>query len=258
MLRVDNLEAGYGAVPVLRGVSLAIERNEAVAIIGANGAGKSTLVRALCGLLPVSAGSITQDGKPIDALPPHRRAEQGVAVVLENRNLFGELSVRSNLALAASHAARRRPGSGKFSLDDVLDLFPFMRARLESAVELLSGGEQQMVAIARALLLQPELLIMDEPSTGLSPKVVRDIVGVMATLRDSGMSILLVEQNVALASETSERAYVMALGRIVHEVGPGEWKGFRHDETLVRAYLGGAVSDSGGPGAGGNSRDSAL
>jgi ABC-type branched-subunit amino acid transport system ATPase component len=121
----------------------------------------------------------------------------------------------------------------------VVELFAFMRARLEAPVQLLSGGEQQMVAIARALLLHPELLIMDEPSTGLSPKVVRDIVGVMARLREGGMSILLVEQNVALAAQTCERAYVMSLGRIVHEVRRGEWDNLRDDERLLRAYLGG-------------------
>jgi ABC-type branched-subunit amino acid transport system ATPase component len=126
----------------------------------------------------------------------------------------------------------------------VLALFPFMRGRLEAPVELLSGGEQQMVAIARALLLHPELLIMDEPSTGLSPKVVRDIVQVMGQLRAGGMSILLVEQNVALAAQTCERAYVMALGRIVHEVKPGEWDGLREDERLLRAYLGGERADA--------------
>ena len=129
MLRVENLEAGYGGLPVLHGVSLAIGSNEAVAIIGANGAGKSTLVRALCGLLPVSAGTITHHGNPIHSLPPHRRAQHGIAVVLENRNLFGELSVRSNLALAATHGERRTGTVRKFSLDDVLDLFPFLRGR---------------------------------------------------------------------------------------------------------------------------------
>jgi branched-chain amino acid transport system ATP-binding protein/nonpolar-amino-acid-transporting ATPase len=126
----------------------------------------------------------------------------------------------------------------------VLELFPFMRARLEAPVQLLSGGEQQMVAIARALLLHPELLIMDEPSTGLSPKIVRDIVGVMARLRQGGMSILLVEQNVALAAETSERGYVMSLGRVVHEIRRGEWAAFRSDERLLRAYLGGERADA--------------
>ena len=244
MLRVENIEAGYGGIPVLRDVSIAIERNEAVAIIGANGAGKSTLVRALCGLLPVRAGRITHDGKEIQALPAHARSQQGIAVVLENRHLFGELSVRNNLTLAAAHSGRKREGTRSFSLEQILELFPFMRARLDAAVALLSGGEQQMVAIARALLLHPELLIMDEPSTGLSPKVVRDIVGVMARLREGGMSILLVEQNVALAAETSERAYVMSLGRVVHEVKRGEWASFLGDERLLRAYLGGERADA--------------
>jgi branched-chain amino acid transport system ATP-binding protein/nonpolar-amino-acid-transporting ATPase len=244
MLRVENIEAGYGGIPVLRDVSIAIERNEAVAIIGANGAGKSTLVRALCGLLPVRAGRITHDGQEIQALPAHSRSQQGIAVVLENRHLFGELSVRNNLTLAAAHSGRKREGTRRFSLEQILELFPFMRARLDAAVALLSGGEQQMVAIARARLLHPELLIMDEPSTGLSPKVVRDIVGVMARLREGGMSILLVEQNVALAAETSERAYVMSLGRVVHEVKRGEWASFMGDERLLRAYLGGERADA--------------
>jgi branched-chain amino acid transport system ATP-binding protein/nonpolar-amino-acid-transporting ATPase len=230
---------------VLRGVSLAIERNESVALIGANGAGKSTLVRALCGLLAVSAGRILHDDKPIHALPSHRRSQHGIAVVLEGRHLFGELTVRNNLELAAAHGAPRAARGGrKFSLGEVLELFPFMRARLDAPVELLSGGEQQMVAIARALLLHPELLILDEPSTGLSPKVVRNIVGVMARLREGGMSILLVEQNVALAAESSDRAYVMALGRVVHEIKRGEWDGFRNNERLLKAYLGGERADA--------------
>jgi branched-chain amino acid transport system ATP-binding protein/nonpolar-amino-acid-transporting ATPase len=244
VLRVEDIEAGYGGLPVLRGVSLVIERNEAVAIIGANGAGKSTLVRAICGLLPVTGGRIAHHGREVHALPPHARSQHGVAVVLENRHLFGELSVRNNLTLAAIHGERRGRTDRRFSLEDVLGLFPFMRARLDAPVQLLSGGEQQMVAIARALLLHPELLIMDEPSTGLSPKVVRDIVGVMARLREGGMSILLVEQNVALAAETSERGYVMSLGRVVHEIRRGEWDAFRNDERLLRAYLGGERADS--------------
>ena len=244
MLRVEHIESGYGGIPVLRDVSLAIERNEAVAIIGANGAGKSTLVRTLCGLLPVGAGRITHDGREIQALPAHVRSQHGIAVVLENRHLFGELSVRNNLMLAAVHSEREDKRTRRYTLDEILDLFPFMRTRLDAAVALLSGGEQQMVAIARALLLHPELLIMDEPSTGLSPKVVRDIVGVMARLREGGMSILLVEQNVALAAETSERAYVMSLGRMVHEVRRGEWAAFMSDERLLRAYLGGERADA--------------
>ncbi len=241
MLSVETIEAGYGDFPVLRGVSVAIERNEAVAIIGANGAGKSTLVRAICGLMPITAGRITRDGAEIHHLPAHQRSKHGIAVVLEGRHLFGELPVRANLELAAVHGRRRATEGKRFGIDDVLDLFPFMKGRLDAAVELLSGGEQQMVAVARALLLQPDLLILDEPSTGLSPKVVRDIVGVLASLRKGGMSILLVEQNVALASQTSDRAYVMSLGRVVHEIKRGEWEGFRHDEALIKAYLGGAA-----------------
>jgi len=237
MLETRNLTAFYGDFQALFGISLSFDARETIAIIGANGAGKSTLVRALCGLLPVRAGRITQDGREIHALPAHARSQLGIAVVLENRRLFGELSVRNNLMLALVHSEHRRAGERRFTLDQILELFPFMRARLDASVALLSGGEQQMVAIARALLLHPELLIMDEPSTGLSPKVVRDIVGVMARLREGGMSILLVEQNVALAAETSERAYVMSLGRVVHEIKRGEWPSFMSDERLLHAYL---------------------
>jgi len=251
MLTVENLEAGYGGLPVLKGVSMSIGRNESVALIGANGAGKSTLVRAICGLLPTTAGKITHDGKAIHTLPPHLRTRHGIAVVLENRHLFGELTVRNNLDLAAAHGERHAKeqqkisaAHRKFSVGQVLDLFPFMRGRLDDAVELLSGGEQQMVAIARALLLNPELLILDEPSTGLSPKVVRDIVGVMAALREGGMSILLVEQNVALAAETSERAYVMSLGRVVHEIERGNWSAFIDNDAVLKAYLGGERADA--------------
>lgn len=241
MLSTQNIEAGYGDFSVLRGVSIEIGRNESVAIIGANGAGKTTLVRALCGLMPVSAGRIVHDGRDLQSLPAHERTLLGIAVVLEGRHLFGELSVRANLQLASTHGARRQAPGKRFRIDDVLALFPFMQARLDAAVELLSGGEQQMVAIARALLLQPELLILDEPSTGLSPKVVRDIMGVLATLREGGMSILLVEQNVALAAQASDRAYVMSLGKVVHEVPRGGWAGFRDDEALIKAYLGGTA-----------------
>ncbi len=237
-LQVDSIDVGYGRIPILHGVSLSIAQNEAVAIIGANGAGKSTLVRAVCGLLPLTAGSIQKDGRQIGAMPPHQRVQEGVGVVLENRNLFGELSVRTNLE-AAQHQGNRRHVARRFEFDDVIALFPFMQERLDSAVELLSGGEQQMVAIARALLLQPDLLIMDEPSTGLAPKVLRHIVEAVDTLRKRGIAILLVEQNVALAAEIADRAYVMSLGRVVQEIHPDEWGGIMQNEDLLKAYLGG-------------------
>ena len=239
MLIIDKLQSGYGGLPVLKSVSMRIERNESVAIIGANGAGKTTLVRTLCGLLPAVAGRIVMDGVEIQDMPAHKRTGFGIAAVLENRHLFGELTVRKNLALAEAHGARRGIGDRHFGFADVLNLFPFLKTRMDAAVELLSGGEQQMVTIARALMLQPELLILDEPSTGLSPKVVKDIVAIMATLRERGMSILLVEQNVVLAAKTSERAYVMSVGNVVHEVNRGEWDSFLCNEALIRAYLGG-------------------
>ena len=239
MLKVSGLTAGYGEVEVLKGIDLEIGHNESVAIIGPNGAGKSTLVRAVCGLLPVRVGRIEKDGKDITRVPSHQRAARGIAVVLEGRHLFGEMSVRDNLELAAAHGRVPAGGYEPFGMGKVLDLFPFMRERLDAPVEYLSGGEQQMVAIARALLLQPDLLIMDEPSTGLAPRVVKDIVSVVAKLRERGMSILLIEQNVAIAAETSDRAYVLSVGRVAHEIVRGAWSAFLGDESLVKAYLDG-------------------
>lgn len=238
MLVVEELFAGYGEVNVLNEVSIEVGPNESVAIIGANGAGKSTLVSAICGLIPIRRGRIVKDGRPIHRLPAHRRAEMGIAVVLENRHLFGELSVRQNLQLALNSGGARGSTHVQFDIPDVLELFPFMKERIDSAVDLLSGGEQQMVAISRALLLKPDLLILDEPSTGLAPKVVRDIVSVVAALRDRGMSLILVEQNVAVAENSSDRAYVMSLGRVVRQVERGGWSEFARSDSLVKAYLG--------------------
>jgi ABC-type branched-subunit amino acid transport system ATPase component len=169
---------------------------------------------------------------------PHDRVTQGIGVVLENRNLFGELTVRANLDLARIHGNRRNVQS-PFTFSDVFELFPFIKDRIDAAVELLSGGEQQMVAIGRALLLQPDLLIMDEPSTGLAPKVLRHIVEVVAVLRKRGLSILIVEQNVALAAEIADRGYVMSLGRVIDEIETEKWEGIMQDPVLLRAYLGG-------------------
>lgn len=242
MLLIEGLAAGYGAAEVLSGVDLRIDAKESVAIVGANGAGKSTLVRALCGLVPARRGRILKDGREIQHLPAYRRAELGIAVVLENRHLFGELSLRSNLELAASTG--RDGHAQRFSIDDVLELFPFMRERQDAPVELLSGGEQQMVAIGRALLLNPDLLILDEPSTGLAPKVVRDIVSVIGRLRQRGMSLMLVEQNIGIAAESSDRAYVMSLGQIVGTIDRDGWANLDKADWLVRAYLGGSQRES--------------
>ncbi|UJX44210.1 ABC transporter ATP-binding protein [Xanthobacter sp. YC-JY1] len=235
MLSVKGLCAGYGALTILKGINLEIGRGEVVGLVGANGAGKTTLVRTLAGLLPARAGEICLGGEDITRIPPHRRSGFGLAVVLENRNLFGELTVRENLVLAERAGRGRSP---VFSLDRIADLFPAVGEKLNVRCDLLSGGQQQQVAIGRALLQQPDIVVMDEPSTGLAPKVVKDILDVLGRLRADGMSIILVEQNIAIASSATSRAYVMATGSVAHEIPEGHWPCFMADEKLVSAYLG--------------------
>jgi ABC-type branched-subunit amino acid transport system ATPase component len=239
VLSTRQLSAGYGTVPVIFDVDIDVRAGESVSIIGANGAGKSTLVRAICGLIPSMRGSILKDNAAIERMPAYRRADLGIAVVLEGRHLFGELTVEANLRLAEAKGAERSCTKFEYSVDEVLDLFPFMRSHRSAPVEVLSGGEQQMVAIGRALLLKPELLILDEPSTGLAPKVVRDIVRVISVLRQRGMSLLLIEQNVAVAAESSDRAYVLSVGKIVDTIGPERWNSASTADALAKAYLGG-------------------
>ena len=239
MLSVTGLHAGYGAVTILRDVSIEVGAGEIVALIGANGAGKTTLVNAICGLVRVSAGSVVKNGADITGMPAHRRIGLGTSAVLENRRLWPELTVKETLRLAEVQGRRLARGKPLFRMEEVIALFPILGDKLSFAVELLSGGQQQMVAIARALLLQPDLLIMDEPSTGLAPVVVREIHQVIEKLRNRGISLLLVEQNVGIASAISDRGYVMALGRVVHTIGLGGWPNFLNNPALVKAYLGG-------------------
>lgn len=235
MLSVSKLAAGYGALNILNGIDLSIASGEMVGLVGANGAGKTTLVRVLAGLIEVRSGAIAIGGRDITTIPPHERARQGLALVLENRNLFTEMTVWENLRLALrAGAARPR----KFSLDRIVELFPAVGEKLSVRCDLLSGGQQQMVAIARALLLQPDIVVMDEPSTGLAPKVVKSILDVLKQLCGEGMSIILVEQNIAIASSVTQRAYVMSTGRIVHQVENGGWPSFLNDTKLIQSYLG--------------------
>jgi len=237
MLQLKGLTAGYGAVPVLHGISMQVGEGDAVSVVGANGAGKTALVRTLSGLIRPMGGTVVKDGVDITHVPGHRRQEHGIAVVLENRNLFTELSVLDNLRLAERAGKRASHVKTRYSMEDVFDLFRVVRERRHSQVGLLSGGQQQMVAVARALLMQPDLLILDELTTGLAPIVVKEILMTLDKLRANGMSILLVEQSVAIASEMTDRAYVLSVGRVIHEVRQGEWQAMLSDKSLVKAYL---------------------
>lgn len=239
LLRMEAVRAGYGALPVIEDMGFHLEEDEVVGLVGPNGAGKTTLVRTLAGLLRPSAGAIRFAGRDMAGAPGHKRAGEGLAFVLDNRALFAELTVRQNLALAERvGVASGRPACFPDEAE-MFDLLPVVRERIDTPVRLLSGGQQQMVAIARALLLRPRLLVMDEPSAGLAPLIVKHILELLHRLKGRGMGILVVEQNVRLIADVADRGYVMSLGRLVHEVPRGGWPALLEDERLVRAYLGG-------------------
>lgn len=233
MLEVRDLEVAYGAAPALWGVSLDVRRGELVCVVGPNGAGKTTLINTIAGLHRARSGRFAIDGRDITGLAAHRFCAQGIAIVPEARRLFTGLTVRENLELGSflpEAKARRRE-----SLDEMLALFPALEPRLGSLAGELSGGQQQMVAIARALMARPRLLLLDEPSLGLSPMIVEDVFGAIRRINEGGMTMLLVEQNVALALDVSHRAYVLEEGRIVAE---GEPQALAARPEIRRAYLG--------------------
>ena len=237
MLKVRNLEAGYGPLKVLVQVSLHVAAGEIVTLIGANGAGKSTLLRALSGLLTPGGGEVLFDGRSIRGLPAERVVDLGIALVPEGRQVFAAMSVRENLVLGGYVAARRgRDGQGTArALEQVYGLFPVLRERTEQLAGTLSGGEQQMLAMGRALMTDPRLLMMDEPSMGLAPLIVRDIFRAIQRLRDEGRTVLLVEQNARAALRIADRGYVIETGRLVLEGEAGFLLG---DREVQRAYLG--------------------
>jgi branched-chain amino acid transport system ATP-binding protein len=208
-LAVRDLHAYYGESHVLQGVSLDVGEGESVALLGRNGAGKTTTINAIVGFVRPRGGTVHVGGSDITAKAPHRVAAAGVALVPQGRRVFGDLSVRENLTIAA------RSNGGGWDLARVLGLFPSLERRLENRGDELSGGEQQMVAIGRALLRDPVLLLLDEPSEGLAPKLVAEVGDALVRLRDSGLSLLLVEQNLALATRVAQRMYVMNKGTIV-------------------------------------------
>jgi branched-chain amino acid transport system ATP-binding protein len=206
-LDVRDLHAYYGESHVLQGVALQVADRESVALLGRNGAGKTTTIAAIAGFVRPRGGSVRLGGADLTGAPAHRIAAAGVALVPQGRRVFADLSVRENLLLAARQ--------GVWTLERVLELFPSLRKRLDNLGDQLSGGEQQMVAIGRALLRNPVLLLLDEPSEGLAPKLVAEVGDALVRLRESGLALLLVEQNLALATRVAQRVYVMSKGAIV-------------------------------------------
>jgi branched-chain amino acid transport system ATP-binding protein len=230
MLQVTNLRCGYGSLEVLHGASLHVAPGEVVALIGANGAGKTSLLKALVGLLPPTHGEVRVDGKLITSQPAWRSIAHGVVLVPEGRQVFGDLTVVDNLLIGAYHNPDRRE-----MIEDALQRFPRLRERAYQFAGTLSGGEQQMLAIARALVGRPRFLLLDEPSLGLAPLVVRDVFALIAQLREQGVTILLVEQNAVAALGVADRAYVLEVGEIILEGPAGD---LLHNPEVKRAYLG--------------------
>lgn len=233
MLQVDELDVFYGDAQALWRVSMSIASGEVVSVIGSNGAGKSTLVSAIMGMLRARHGRIVFDGSDLAGMPGHRTCQAGVAIVPEGRRLFPFLTVRDNLDLGAFNKEAR--GHHEESLQRVLALFPRLAERSSQLAGSLSGGEQQMVAIGRALMARPRLLLMDEPSLGLAPVIVDEVFEVIESVRATGVGVLLVEQNVQRALDISTRAYLLSEGRIVSEGAADEMS---RDPAVRRAVLG--------------------
>jgi branched-chain amino acid transport system ATP-binding protein len=234
VLRVTNLRSGYGQLTVLDGISLHVDQGEIVALLGANGAGKSTLLKTLAGLLSPSEGRVLLKGKAISGWPAERVAAAGLTLVPEGRGLFPQMSVLDNLRMGG-YARRLRGRELQERIGRVTELFPALGERLSARAGALSGGQQQMLALARALVGAPELLLLDEPTAGLAPRLVTEVFATIVQLKDSGATVLLAAQNVQQSLQMADRAYVLENGRIVL-TGTGEE--LMHAEAVQRAYLG--------------------
>ncbi len=233
MLQIEQIQVNYGEAPALWDVSLQVHAGELVSVIGPNGAGKTTLINAVMGLSPLKSGRIVWEGETVSALPAHRLCEKGLALVPESRRLFTGMTVRENLELGAMHPAARAVRDQTF--EKVCDLFPAVRAKLSQVSGTLSGGQQQMVAIGRAMMALPRLLLLDEPSLGLAPSIVGEMFRAIEAIHQSGTAVMLVEQNVSRALAISQRTYVLENGRVVTSGVSSELS--RRDE-IRKAYLG--------------------
>ena len=234
MLKLESVSISYGAIQAVRDVSIDVPSGEVVTIIGANGAGKSTLLKSIVGLEPVAGGRISFDGQDITKTPAHRRTGMGVALSPEGRGVFSDQSVRDNLLLGA-YSKKSDSARTEQKIEQFFELFPRLKERQEQFAGTLSGGEQQMLAIARALMSEPKLLLLDEPSLGLAPLIIRDIFNTIRALRETGLTILLVEQMANQALGVADRAYVLETGSVTLQ---GKGSDLLKDPKVRAAYLG--------------------
>ena len=233
LLDVEAIDVYYGDLQALRSVSLTVEKGQVVAVLGPNGAGKSTLLRTISGIVGYRSGHVALEGRPLDGIPPHKVADIGIAHVPEGRRIFADLTLRENLLLGSYRSEARK--ARQESLATVLTLFPRLKERQNQLGGTLSGGEQQMLAVGRALMQKPALLMLDEPSLGLAPTIITELYGKLAEIKAMGVSVLLVEQQAAQALRLADRCYVLATGSVVASGPPSEVAG---EDAVREAYLG--------------------
>lgn len=232
MLIIDKLQTHYGQIQALKGVSLQVDKGEIVTLIGANGAGKSTLLNTICGNPRASGGSISYMGEDITQMPTHKISQTGIALVPEGRRIFSNLTIAENLDLGGFHASAT---DNRRNLKNVYQLFPRLHERRDQRAGTLSGGEQQMLAIGRGLMMQPKVLLLDEPSLGLAPLIIAQIFEIIETIRNEGITIFLVEQNAHKALQIADRGYILELGQITHsDTGTN----LLEADVIKEAYLG--------------------
>ena len=233
LLDVEAIDVYYGDLQALRSVSLTVEKGQVVAVLGPNGAGKSTLLRTISGIVRYRSGHVALEGRPLDGIPPHKVADIGIAHVPEGRRIFADLTLKENLLLGSYRSEARK--ARQESLATVFSLFPRLKERQNQLGGTLSGGEQQMLAVGRALMQKPALLMLDEPSLGLAPTIITELYGKLAEIKAMGVSVLLVEQQAAQALRLADRCYVLATGSVVASGPPSEVAG---EDAVREAYLG--------------------